>query len=92
MLFFNLGGMQFGNPDFTKRLSYGGGGGGGGGNALSDDPYRGGDGGDGGGLVYLLLDALTLDGRIESEGILDEIYECLLFNFPIIFFSKWNVQ
>ena len=31
MLFFNLGGMQFGNPDFTKRLSYGGGGGGGGG-------------------------------------------------------------
>ncbi|XP_073249791.1 uncharacterized protein [Porites lutea] len=63
------GGMQFGNPDFTKRLSYGGGGGGGGGNALSDDPYPGGDGGDGGGLVYLLLDALTLDGRIESEGV-----------------------
>lgn len=69
MLFFNLGGMQFGNIDFTKRLSYGGGGGGGGGNAFSDDPFPGGDGGDGGGLVYLLLDALTLDGRIESEGI-----------------------
>lgn len=76
--------MQFGNLDFTKRLSYGGGGGGGGGNAFSDDPYRGGDGGDGGGLVYLLLDALTLDGRIESEGTLDETYELLLFNFPVI--------
>ena len=76
--------MQFGNLDFTKRLSYGGGGGGGGGNAFSDDSSPGGDGGDGGGLVYLLLDALTLDGRIESEGILDETYELLLFNFPVI--------
>ena len=80
--------MQFGNLDFTKRLSYGGGGEGGGGNALSDDSYPGGDGGDGGGLVYLLLDALTLDGRNESEGILHEIYEVLLFNFPVTFFSK----
>lgn len=84
--------MQFVNLDFTKRLSYGGGGGGGGGNAFADDPYPGGDGGDGGGLVYLLLDALTLDGRIESEGILHEIYEFLLFNVSVIFFSKWNVQ
>lgn len=53
--------MQFGNTDFTKRLSYGGGGGGGGGSALGDDPNSG-------GLVYLLLEELTLDGTIESKG------------------------
>ena len=60
--------MQFGDNDFTKRLSYGGGGGGGGGSAFADDPYSGGRGGHGGGLVYLLLDELTLDGTIESKG------------------------
>lgn len=60
--------MQFGNTDFSKRLSYGGGGGGGGGNAFSDDPYSGGNGGDGGGLVYFLLDELTLDGLIKAQG------------------------
>ena len=65
--------MQYGNTDFTKRLSYGGGGGGGGGNAMPDDPNPGGEGGNGGGLVYLLLDNLTLDGRIESEGTLRSI-------------------
>ena len=63
-----LGGMQFGNTDFTKRLSYGGGGGGGGGSAHGDDPNPGGRGGHGGGLVYLLLEELTLDGTIESKG------------------------
>jgi len=61
--------MQFGNTDFTKRLSYGGGGGGGGAHALGDDPYSGGRGGNGGGLVYLLLEELTLDGTIDSRGI-----------------------
>lgn len=60
--------MQFGNTDFTKRLSYGGGGGGGGGSALGDDPNSGGRGGHGGGLVYLLLEELTLDGTIEPKG------------------------
>lgn len=70
----NLGGMQYGNTDFTKRLSYGGGGGGGGGNAMSDDPNPGGNGGHGGGLVYLLLDDFTLDGRIESKGALHDLY------------------
>ena len=60
--------MQFGNTDFTKRLSYGGGGGGGGGSAHGDDPNPGGRGGHGGGLVYLLLKELTLDGTIESKG------------------------
>ena len=60
--------MQFGNTDFTKRLSYGGGGGGGGGSALGDDPNSGGRGGHGGGLVNLLLEELTLDGTIESKG------------------------
>ena len=69
-----LGGMQYGNTDFTKRLSYGGGGGGGGGNVMPDDPNPGGEGGHGGGLVYLLLDNLTLDGRIESEGTLHDLY------------------
>ena len=64
--------MQYGNTDFTKRLSSGGGGGGGGGNAMPDDD--GGEGGHGGGLVYLLLDNLTLDGRIESEGTLHDLY------------------
>ncbi|KAL9952301.1 hypothetical protein ACROYT_G039536 [Oculina patagonica] len=68
------GGMQFGNTDFTKRLSYGGGGGGGGASGFGDDPYSGGKGGNGGGLVYLLLDELTLDGIIESKG---ENGECL---------------
>ena len=34
----------------------------------------GGEGGHGGGLVYLLLDNLTLDGRIESEGTLHDLY------------------
>ena len=66
---YTLGGMQFGNTDFTKRLSYGGGGGGGGGSAHGDDPNSGGRGGHGGGLVYLLLEELTLDGTIESKGI-----------------------
>jgi len=61
--------MQFGNTDFTKRLSYGGGGGGGGASAFGDDPYSGGRGGNGGGLVYLLLEELTLDGTIDSRGI-----------------------
>ena len=65
----NLGAMQFGNTDFTKRLSYGGGGGGGGASAFGDDPYSGGRGGNGGGLVYLLLEELTLDGTIDSRGI-----------------------
>ena len=60
--------MQFGNTDFTKRLSYGGGGGGGGGSAHGDDPNSGGRGGHGGGLVYLLLEELTFDGTIESKG------------------------
>ena len=60
--------MQFGNTDFTKRLCYGGGGGGGGGAAHADDPNPGGRGGYGGGLVYLLLEELTLDGTIESKG------------------------
>ena len=60
--------MQFGNTDFTKRLSYGGGGGGGGGAAHGDDPNPGGRGGHGGGLIYLLLKELTLDGTIESKG------------------------
>ena len=60
--------MQFGNTDFTKRLSYGEGGGGGGGSAHGDDPNPGGRGGQGGGLVYLLLEELTLDGTIESKG------------------------
>lgn len=70
MFFFlySLGGMQFGNTDFTKRLSYGGGGGGGGGSAFGDDPNSGGRGRHGGGLVYLLLEELTLDGAIESKG------------------------
>ena len=68
-LFINVGGMQFGYTDFTKRLSYGGGGGGGGASALTDDPHPGGKGGSGGGLVYLLLDELTLDGTIDSRGI-----------------------
>lgn len=63
------GGMQFGNTDFTKRLSYGGGGGGGGGNAFSDDPHTGGKGGDGGGLVYLLLEEIRLNGTIDVRGI-----------------------
>ena len=61
--------MQFGNTDFTKRLSYGGGGGGGGASAFSDDPNPGGAGGDGGGLVYLLLEELNISGRIEAQGI-----------------------
>ena len=60
--------MQFGNTDFTKRLSYGGGGGGGGAAAHADDPNPGGRGGHGGGLVYPLLKELTLDGTIESKG------------------------
>lgn len=61
--------MQFGNTDFTKRLSYGGGGGGGGGNAFSDDPHTGAKGGDGGGLVYLLLEEIRLNGTIDVQGI-----------------------
>ena len=60
--------MQFGNTDFTKRLSYGGGGGGGGASAFSDDPNSGGTGGNGGGLVYLRLEVLTIDGTIDSRG------------------------
>ena len=60
--------MQFGNIDFTKRLSYGGGGGGGGGSAFTDDTNLGGRGGNGGGLVYLLLEEITLEGKIESKG------------------------
>lgn len=64
----HLGGMQFGNTDFTKRLSYGGGGGGGGGSAFTDDTNLGGRGGNGGGLVYLLLEEITLEGKIESKG------------------------
>lgn len=60
--------MQFGNTDFTKRLSYGGGGGGGGGSAFTDDTNLGGRGGNGGGLVYLLLEEITLEGKIESKG------------------------
>ena len=60
--------MQFGNTDFTKRLSYGGGGGGGGGSAFTDDTNLGGRGGNGGGLVYLLLKEITLEGKIESKG------------------------
>lgn len=63
-----LGGMHFGNTDFTKRLSYGGWGGGGGASGFADDPNPGGRGENGGGLVYLLLDELTLDGTIESSG------------------------
>ena len=66
--------MQFGNTDFTRRLSYGGGGGGGGAHALGDDPYSGGRGGNGGGLVYLLLEELTLDGTIDSRGIEENSY------------------
>ncbi|KAL9952300.1 hypothetical protein ACROYT_G039535 [Oculina patagonica] len=62
------GGMQFGDTDFTKRLSYGGGGGGGGGSAFGDDPNSGGRGGDGSGLVYLRSEELTFDGTIESKG------------------------
>ena len=65
---YTLGGMQFGNTNFTRRLSYGGGGGGGGGSAHGDDLNSGGRGGHGGGLVYLLLEELTLDGTIESKG------------------------
>jgi len=61
--------MQFCFTDITKRLSYGGGGGGGGASAFGDDPYSGGRGGNGGGLVYLLLEELTLDGTIDSRGI-----------------------
>ena len=60
--------MQFGNTDFTKRLSHGGGGGGGGAAAHGDGPNPGGRGGYGGGLVYLLLEELKLDGTIESKG------------------------
>ena len=60
--------MQYGDIDFTQRLSYGGGGGGGGGCGVINDTHPGGKGGNGGGLFYLLLDELTLDGRVESKG------------------------
>ena len=73
--------MQFGNTDFTKRLSYGGGGGGGGGSAFSDDPHPGGTGGRGGGLVYLLLEELNIDGRIKARGITGIRVECVFYTF-----------
>lgn len=59
------GGFQYGNVDFSNRLSYGGGGGGGGGSQFG---YAGGRGGHGGGLVLLFVDKLTLNGRIEAKG------------------------
>ncbi|XP_048589132.1 uncharacterized protein LOC116618188 isoform X1 [Nematostella vectensis] len=59
------GGLQFGNQDYTSRLSYGGGGGGGGGSAFG---IEGGRGGHGGGLVLLLIKTLTLEGNIRAKG------------------------
>ena len=67
MVYFT-GGLQFGNIDFRRRLSYGGGGGGGGASAHANDPNPGGRGGNGGGLVFLLLHTLTLDGEINANG------------------------